>query len=102
MLPEPAQVRVESSLRETGGRPVNRGMPSPAMSGKMVRCSSSIRSWTSRAFQSCQILWRDGVGDDVLLGVADEPGELAPDAGAAGGVRIGHPVVLIGHERGTP
>jgi hypothetical protein len=29
-------------------------------------------------------LWRDGVGDDILLGVADEPGELAPDAGAAG------------------
>jgi hypothetical protein len=37
MLPEAAQVRVDSSLSETGGRPVNSGIPSPAISGKMVR-----------------------------------------------------------------
>jgi len=138
MLPEPAQVRVDSSLSETGGRPVNSGIPAPAITGKMVRCNSSTRSWTSRSFQSCrlscsrmprpgprlergdlrvevgaaddaggvlprcQIRRGDGVGDDVLLRGADELCELAPDRGTTGGIRIGHPVILIGQERRTP
>jgi hypothetical protein len=36
MLPDLGQVRVDSSSSETGGRPVNSGIPSPAISGKMV------------------------------------------------------------------
>src|SRR3712207_9187684 len=39
------------SLSESGGRLSNRGMPSPAMIGNVVRCSSSTRSRSSSSFQ---------------------------------------------------
>ena len=40
MLLEPYHVRVWMSIGDTGGRPSKIGVPSPAMLGKNVKCSS--------------------------------------------------------------
>ena len=59
MLPDPAQVRVDSNLSETGGRPVNSGMP--CQPGGRLGGALRLRTAAGRRLGSC------GVGEGELL-----------------------------------
>src|SRR6266851_7486975 len=51
--PGPGGQQLERDRRTAG----EQRDPPPAITGKMVRCNSSTRSWTSRPFQSCRLSW---------------------------------------------